>query len=237
MRVAEKDIFMKKKLIFIKNYNSYVICSGISCEDFLKTCGEDKNILVVKGDCMGGRAINGFEVFYGIDKFIDGIKDNCYGDLCFMDFEGENSPEALEYDEIADMLYCAHMFKGKKVFYEALKNTFYLLAHDNDFYVKIYYRDESLVKKMINGKITSIFKERLKRDINNIPEGILNSLTDMCRSGLLIDCEYDKAELSIICKAEAVNADDLYNNIENIRNNCKISGILNYRSDDWELKI
>lgn len=59
----------------------------------------------------------------------------------------------------------------------------------------------------------------------------------MCRAGLLIDCECDKAELSIICKAEAVNADDLYNDIENIRNSSEIKGILNYEDDNWELKI
>lgn len=41
----------------------------------------------------------------------------------------------------------------------------------------------------------------------------------------------------IICEAEAVNADDLYNDIENIRNSSEIKGILNYEDDNWELKI
>lgn len=232
---------MKNNFVYINNIKPYAVCSGIRPKDFILSCYNTNYILIAKGDFLGDRNIKKFEIFDNVNEFLKCLNGDYFGDLCFLDFKEKNSPKNLKYNEIADILYCAHMFEGKRIFFETLKNTFFLFSHDNGFYSKIYYNTDDIIKRLTERKMLEIFRKKLKNDPNKIPYDIINSLINLFELGILIDYEdfytNKSTDVNLIKVGNIVDMDCIYNDIKEIRHSCELKGKINYVDGKWLLDI
>lgn len=112
-----------------------------------------------------------------------------YGNFCWVDYNDISLLDNMNKLEIAELLYIRHKFEP---LYEAhinwLNNNYLYMAHDDDYWTKIYMRNIHDYKNIIHGKILKAFKGR-KKDIEPLPDEIIEYIFINSKDGILFDFE------------------------------------------------
>lgn len=149
-----------------------------------------QNILLMKANFWGGNwnKNTGFE-YVEKEELNDLLEDNVYnyGDFCWVDFNNKSSIDEITPLELSELLYISHKFQPlRSPFFERLDNSYTYLAHDDDYWTKIYLKDIYDYSKVIEGKILKVLKGR-KRSIEPIPSDIIDFIFNSAKEGILID--------------------------------------------------
>lgn len=184
----------RTKLYAIASSNEHAVeYSGLEFADFINGLENPiRNILLLKGNHIGDKCKHNFELLEGesnIKKFIlnDIYK---YGDFCFVDYENPDCIDKLHDEQIAELLFMAHLFRPlKKPFFDVLGNRFAYLSHDDGFYCKLYCQDHSLIVTLLANKIIRYLYRRLKISACEFPAAVNEIMFDLMKRGLFIDLE------------------------------------------------
>ncbi|AZN41867.1 hypothetical protein [Paenibacillus albus] len=127
------------------------------------------------------------------------IQDNVYGygDFCWVDFSEEEDLDALNNNQIAELLFFGHL---EKPLHNIPKVRFAYYAHDDGWFNKLYvtylHDYEILLAKIITSKLYQL----TGRKIADIPADISSVLLDFTKNGLFINLSRvinSKVELKI----------------------------------------
>ena len=92
-----------------------------------------RNMLLLKSDYVGAHCCKNFELLCGQDeiKAFLASEDLRFGDFCFVDFADGANPDALTPEQVAELLYVAHMWSPLRgIDFPPLRNAFIYLSHD-----------------------------------------------------------------------------------------------------------
>lgn len=222
----------------------YSIYSGMNFHDFINGVPAPiNNIMLLRGNYIGEKRKYRFELLEGEDDIKKLMRKDIYryGDFCFVDYEKTTSLDGLTNEQIAELLYMAHMFKPlKKPFFEVLGNRFVYLAHDDSYYCKLYCRDVSIIVTLLFKKIAGYLKRWLKAEVCEFSDETCEVIYGFMQQGLFIDlAEVNNAKEAITLTLYVIGA---YENIDNILNNCRTVKhtalavrSLRYQSGEWTL--
>ena len=203
------------------------IFSGISFADFVEcTPVPIENILLLKGDYWGEKSWNKFELLEGQEQIAKLMHENIYryGDFCFVDYANHITLDELSDDEIAELLYFAHMLKPlKSPFFEALQNSFFYFAHDDGWYCKLYCKSPDIPMSVL---VNRLQKSVWKTTSNNhclLPASLVQEVHKLSIGGVLIELETSPppadtiATICIYDVGKYTNMDTLFSNLECIK--------------------
>jgi len=151
------------------------------------------NILLLKSDYIGENRRHNFELLEGKRDIAKMIKDKAYsyGDFCFTDYEDIPAVEQLSDEQIAELLYMAHLYKPlNSPFFEVLKNNFVYLGHDDGWYCKIYCKEKELLNSLLLNKLRGDIQQTIKnKNTIVLPNKIVENTLKFSVDGLLIELE------------------------------------------------
>jgi len=109
-----------------------------------------------------------------------------YGDFCWVDVpEGEGIRKLTEA-EIAALLFAAHMKRPLEgPFLRSIGNEYLYLAHDDDYWAKVYMRDVRAYRRALAWKIREHFLGG-KRGLAPIPEEMLDAVFEYSKGGAVL---------------------------------------------------
>lgn len=149
-----------------------------------------QNLLLMKANFWGGQWNMNTRFEYVENQGLkDLLEDNVYnyGDFCWVDFDSKEKLDAITPTELSELLYLSHKFVPlNSPFFDRLNNTYTYLAHDDDYWTKIFLKDTHAYKKVLEGKILKVLKGR-KRSIDPLPTEILDFIFDGAKEGILIN--------------------------------------------------
>ena len=219
--------------------NKEFICTGVRISDLVRFIEQLSHIIIVKGECIGDKLCNNFEVFDNRKSILEAFsKDQrICGDLCFIDYESENSPDNLSCEEISYMLYCAHMFRVERSMkIDTLNNHLICMSHDNSFFVKIYYDSIDIISNIVIKKILNLFNREYNCDLININDDVKHRLVELCSCGVLITkSKIQKLCLEMNCIGLIDNMDEIYNNTDTLKAESNIRYTLSYNGIEWNI--
>lgn len=225
------------------NEKQAVLYTGITLSDFLKHLhsGID-NILLLKGDYVGEKVLNNFELIEGTQAIESMVKEykNGFGDLCFIDYEDCNQMKHMTDDQIAELLFLAHMFKPKtSPFYDLFNNRFVYLSHDDGFYCKLYCRNIIDFLDVLCAVITDRVKCVVNSQINDMSDCVKKDLLGLINSGMLLDFEDIKADqeevlVKLYNVGKYTDMDEIINNSKRIKENANYITYLSYSFANWK---
>lgn len=173
-----------RNYIYIWNdpIEKYLIISGIEFKDFKYILNNNHGYILLdhNSEYCKYDTDTGFD--YIMENEIQKVREeNIYswGNCTWVDFIGETIPKISE-QEIAELLYFKHRAKPlNSIKISSLKNYFLAYAHDDGWFLKIYYNDWSYTKiivELINKKMKCILNiEELFKGIDAfwIKKGII----------------------------------------------------------------
>lgn len=201
-----------------------------------------ENILLIKGNFYEGHWNNKIGLDYADkDNIHDLIFDDVYkyGDFVWVDYEDKDAIDNIPPMELAELLYISHMkIPLNTPFLKSLNNNYIYLAHDDNYWTKIYMKNIYDYKKVIEGKILKELKGR-KKEILSIPEHIMNLIFDGAYEGILIDFEntyYTSGStgVNIYKMGTYRDYDQIYDVFER-KKDCSNLITLEYRNKKWEI--
>lgn len=217
---------------------------GIEFRDFISSLSENiNNILLLKHEYFGDfHYPTGFE-FVKDEEILELAKEEVYnyGDFCWVDFESENHLDKLSENEIAELLYLAHMYKPlKSPFLEKLNNRFAYCAHDDGWYCKLYCKDVNEFSSVLENVIKNTILRLRKRKLVNMDDDIKKELLKLSEDGLLIEVHrIGKDErnvwIPIYTIGNFTNMDNMYNDLDRHKFNAKYKGFLEHKNKKWIL--
>ncbi|WP_353097470.1 hypothetical protein [Tissierella praeacuta] len=183
-------------------YFYYTICDfeknevfscGATFLDFMEFIKiRPNNILLLKasfGDGKYNRNI-GFD-YVDSENMEELINDDVYsyGDFIWVDYDDVNIINNMSSLELAELLYIGYTFKPlDEPFMNWLNNKYIYLAHDDDYWTKIYMENIKDYKSVMHGKILDALKGR-KKHIEPLPDDIIDYIFKHSQYGILFDFE------------------------------------------------
>jgi hypothetical protein len=193
---------------------------------------------------MGNNYVNNFELVEGEEDINLLKKEDIYnyGDFCFADYSELGDVDKLKDEQIAELLYMAHMCRAlRNPFIDVLSNRFVYLAHDDGFYCKLYCREVHDFFSVLNGKIVSLIKSITKSDAENLDISIQRELLQISEEGLLLDFEETKAndgEVStkIYSIGKHTDMNKILNECQKLKETALIQKCIKYKDGKWYLE-
>jgi len=194
------------------NFNDFIDCEQISIE----------NILLLKSGYTGERIWRNFELLEGKEDISKLIFDNVrnYGNFCFVDYLNNDSLNQLSEEQIAELLYLAHMFKPlKSPFFEGLQNKFAYLSHDDGWYCKLYFKESDIPISILINKLQKNIRMTLHNDEYTLSEDLIAAIKKLSVKGLLISSAFsmqhgNECMVQLYEVGEVENMDVLFNTFE-----------------------
>ena len=239
--------------VFLKSNDFYYVSIDIQKSEVF-SCGgkfsefinfisiKPDNILLMKGNFYEGHWNNKIGLDYADkDNINDLISDDVYnyGDFVWVDYEDKDAIDNIPPMELAELLYISHMkIPFNTPFLKSLNNNYIYLAHDDNYWTKIYMKNIYDYKKVIEGKILKELKGR-KKEISPIPEHIMNLIFDGACEGILIDFEstyYISGSTGVnIYKMGKYRDYDQIHDVLERKKDCRNLITLEYRNKKYEL--
>ncbi len=233
--------------INIKESEGYVFTTGMEFKTFISAIpNEVEGFLMLKGSPINAK-FDRHTSFEYISKdsskaFMEEDVYN-YGDFCWIDFAEEKNLEKLTDENIAELLFAAHLKRPlRSAFFDALGNKYLYLCHDDDYWVKVYLKNVMEYKLVIEQKIREIFIGR-KKSLSPIPQDILNELYQYFIGGAVFD--FENCTVSSIHTGVRIFptrdigfcADDVHRELDHQRNIAGIGKYLEYnpKTKKWSL--
>ena len=232
---------MYSNFLYIKIDKTKAIYTGISFQDFISLqTSPIKNLLLIKSDYIGEHCYNKFEILEGSDEIAQLLhsKDYKYGDFCFIDYNSHSNLLQLSDNDIADLLFAAHMFRARqKPIFNCLDNRFLYLSHDDTFYCKVYYKNVFDIIDVICGKIVKSFQRQCIH-VCAIPSNIKEKIACFSADGLCIDfngieVQNEQFRISIRGVDAVTDFDDISNQC---LNNERYKKYLIYLNGEWTIE-
>lgn len=161
-----------------------------------------------------------------------------YGDFCWVDFENESDLNNVTKEELASLLYMAHLKEKLNDFkIKSLNNKYAYLCHDDEYSVKIYMQNTKKYKKVIQYKILKELQGK-KKMIAKIPDDIMDTLYDYFKQGAVID--FERAYLTgvnIYIIGDYFDIDLIHKKLDskrNVFNNCNLD--YNRKNKKWSIR-
>lgn len=202
-----------------------------------------QNLLLMKANFWGGKWNMNTRFEYVENAGMkDLLEDNVYnyGDFCWVDFNRKEELDAITPAELSELLYVSHKFEPlNSPFYERLNNTYTYLAHDDDYWTKIFLKDTNDYKKVLEGKILKVLKGR-KRGIEPIPADILDFIFDSAKEGILLNFSNawfsrGSSGLRIYRIGKQSNYDEIHEMFERKQNCLSNHIVLDYTRKQWKI--
>lgn len=239
MKKTRTKIYVK-----VSPESNEVVFSGIEFAEFVEYLPQPiENLMLI----TGGSSIilvetnleRGLELFEGLALIKKLIKQDIHslGNFCFVDYASTGSTSDLSEEQIAELLYMGHMFKPLQLpFFEQLQNRFAYLAHDDGWYCKLYYQDVNDFLSVLCGKV----KGDMRLLLPDNPDAIYEELLGLATSGILIDLDEistkkGNIEVKIYTVGGYTNMDDIWNNLQQIKNNASQINSLRCNTEEWTI--
>ena len=235
---------MKRTKLYIKAdvVHHEFVYSGIEFYEFIHYLRKPiENIVLLKANYIGNDCQNNFELVEG-NTDIDLLSQEdvySFGDFCFLDYAKHENIGRLTDEQIAEMLYLAHMNKPlKSPFFDVLNNRFAYLAHDDGFFCKLYCRELEDMMNIISGKISEEFHK--KNPIPYLDASILTQIIQIAEEGIFIDFDdlvrsKGSMVVDIYCIGKQLDMDKIYNSTQEIKQSATKRYQLLLHDDEWEL--
>ena len=195
LNTSETGVYMKYKSIYLyaklSPERNEAVFSGIKFADFIKYVPiQIQNILLPKPLYIGERYVHCFELLEGIDNITRLNFQNIYnyGNFCFLDYKDPSTINLITDEQIAELLYLAHMFKPLiSPFFDILQNNYVYLSHDDGWYCKIYCREIDALNSILFNKLTNCINRISCNRILFLPNILIEKITELSSRGLLIE--------------------------------------------------
>ena len=227
------------------NKEQKLIYSGITFSDFMEySQAFIKNIILLKGNFLGNKHLKNFEVMEG-EEYIANLKKEdiySYGDFCFVDYSLSDCIYQLTNEQVAELLFMAHMYKPlKSPFFKVLSNQFAYLAHDDGYICILYLQNMESFLGVLNSKIISAIKHITKREVKSFDISILKDLMELAEEGLLIDLNEIKKKGNISVNAYVVGEYSDMNKVflekNKLKENAQTKKKLIYTNGKWNEEV
>jgi hypothetical protein len=215
----------------------FVITSGMSFWEFAASLEKPLNhILLLKHDYEDTEFNLNLSLEYvEKERVAKLVKTDVrpFGNFCWVDFEEESGLDELEGMELAELLYLGHMKHHlRQPFYSKLHNQFVYLAHDDDWFSKIYYRSLATYYNMLGNLLSIKFEEvkmdrkwfslKKKKGLPVVPANILANLSTMLSEGLVFSFKNavqtrTKIEIPVWVVGDFTNMDDMLDSYYEVR--------------------
>lgn len=216
--------------------NHEIVYSGIEFIEFIKFLSPPiENLILIKGDYWGNKQDHNFELLEGQEQIEKLSEENIYnfGDFCFVDYLKSGDTAGLSDQQIAELLYIAHIGKPlDSPFFTSLQNRFVYLAHDDGWYCKLFCRRLDNFITVLCGKITN--------DMGwPVPDFIQSQLLQLATQGILIDLEElhnkkGRFDLKIYTVGEHVDMDYILNNFQKLKETATKVSTLSCSEKQWD---
>ncbi len=234
----------KQGCIYINITGNVAECSGIGLEAFIKYSGlKIENIMLLKSEDMGNAVAKNFELLNGrqcVDRFVKN-RSYEYGTLCFTDYSDMKDIERIKDEEISELLFIAHMFRPlHSPFIEAIGNSFIYISHDDDFYCKLYWKEqEYFIRDILENTIRNDISALLNIDLPVIDNDITDQLVETTANGLFIDFSEAAVDGGMIkIPIRIIGGIDNYNDMRRVSENGIIKSLLFNRSKNtWSFSL
>jgi hypothetical protein len=236
----------RTKIYINANYTKQeFIYTGIEFHEFekyLKTPME--NVLLLKANYLGNCFQKNFDLVEGSDFVRELTKEDVhnFGDFCFVDYTQPNCINQLKDEQIAELLYMAHMCNPLgSPFFETLGNRFAYLAHDDGWFCKLYCRCAEEFGDVLVGKIKDRISGKLRRKLREIDATVQKDLLRIAEGGILIDLDdTHTSEHQIIVEVytigEYTDMDVVYNQCQKLKDCATNHHYLKYNKNQWALE-
>ena len=227
--VKAKNISMYAK---ISQEANEAVFSGITFADFIECESiQVENLLLLKSSYIGDKQCYNFQLLEGKDDIAKLALENIYhyGDFCFVDYANPESVRQLTGEQIAELLYMAHLFKPlKSPFLDTLQNNYVYLSHDDGWYCKLYGKEQQNFILILLGKLLKCLQKDFCNTVSSLPEKLVEKVAELSVHGLFIQLDIPKqrnkttkknkvALIRLYKVGEYKNMDDLFNNIEHLQ--------------------
>lgn len=217
------------------------IYTGIEFHEFLSgLTNKIEHLILLKGNFLGNDFVNNFELLDGKEQIDLLLQENIYafGDFSFVDYV-PGTVELMKKADIAELLYLAHMLEPiQSPFSHVIQNRFAYLAHDDGFFCKLYAKNNNDIADVLFHKILNYINERGGNVVSGYTENTKQALLNISEEGLLVDLDtIDMVGNDISLKFYLIgrydNMDDIYNNIDNIKQSACTTGNIKYINKEW----
>ena len=240
---------MAQDLLYIKTFpeQCYTISSGIGFRLFYDAITDKpKNMLLLSNAFAHAKIDHDIFIEYADSSTIPLLyQDDIYnyGDFCWVDYSSDDAKKKLKPNVLAELLYLNHYKKPLySPFWNELENEYAYLAHDDDWWTKIYMRDSEVMRTVFHNKLLSELLGR-KKSIANLSDDIFETIWGHSKHGLAVD--FENASISNGCTGVRFypigafeNMDEMYQRLSWLRTKrVSDSGWLEYnpRNKKWNI--
>lgn len=191
-----------------------VTLSGVSFAAFY-TCAKThiRNMLLLKSDYVGAHSCKNFELLCGhneIEAFLAN-EDLRFGDFCFVDFADGADPNALTPDQVAELLYAAHLWTPLRgVDFPPLRNSFIYLSHDDAHTLKLFYTNPAAARDVLLRLVQFPLLQSAGASMPTFSNATADTLMKLLRTGVLVHV-VDRAHIRLTEVGKTEDMDALWN--------------------------
>lgn len=148
-----------------------------------------RNMLLLKSDYVGAHCCKNFELLYGpseIEAFL-ASEDLRFGDFCFVDFADGADPNALTPEQVAELLYAAHLWTPLRgIDFPPLQNAFIYLSHDDAHTLKLFYTKLAAARDVLLRLVQFQLLQSGKTSMPAFPTPTADALMEPLQAGVLV---------------------------------------------------
>ena len=172
-----------------------------------------RNMLLLKSDYVGAHCCKNFELLCGrseIEAFL-ASEDLRFGDFCFVDFADGADPNALTPEQVAELLYVAHLWTPlRSVDFSPLQNAFVYLSHDDAHTLKLFYTNPAAVRDVLLRLVQFPLLQSGGAPMSAFPAPTADALMELLQAGVLVRA-VDGAHIRLTEAGKAEDVDALWN--------------------------
>ena len=171
------------------------------------------NMLLLKSDYVGAHCCKNFELLCGHDEIETFLAsgDLRFGDFCFVDFADGADPDALTPEQVAELLYVAHLWTPLRgVDFPPLQNAFIYLSHDDAHTLNLFYTNPAAVRDVLLGLVQFSFLQSGGAPMSAFPVPTADALMELLHAGVLVRA-IGGAHIRLLQVGKMEDMDELWN--------------------------
>lgn len=172
-----------------------------------------RNMLLLKSDYVGAHCRKSFELLCGHDEIETFLanEDLRFGDFCFVDFADGADPNALTPEQVAELLYVAHLWTPLRgVDFPPLQNAFIYLSHDDAHTLKLFYTNPAAARDVLLRLVQFPLLQSGEMPMPAFPTPTADALMELLQAGVLVHV-VDSAHIRLTEVGKTEDMDALWN--------------------------
>lgn len=241
--------------VHVNHVHQFVLSSGILLQDFLKGIPFKLPNLLLLRHPFEDVHFNMHTMFeYADSEMIAALKEENFqinGELCWIDFSNEEILNRLSGQEIAELLYLAHLKNHLKLpFYKKLNNQFVYLTTNDGLLNKIYFKSwepfytmlgTTIASKLNQQRDVSLFRRWKRKPVPPIPSDVLYPFINLMKEGVAMPISKairgrQFVEIPVWIVGDFINVDTLFDECNELFHKKKPDGkiVFNRKSGEWQ---